>query len=229
MAKNDANFDALMHLAAEQSLQDGLEEFDAADISGVSVSGITSRKIRTKILLHRIRDSKALRYAKYAVLVFAAAVTLLFAAMMCIQPIRAGFRNMMMYRCDKYVSVRFFREDGVEYPRELERFYLPSDLPEGWVTEPFMMDSQTAIHRITGADGESVWCYQAVFRENRDSFRFDEETETKEMTLPDGTPAYLLISPSGDCHLTWAREYEFVLYGESVSEEILIEIAESMQ
>ena len=49
------------------------------------------------------------------------------------------------------------------------------------------------------------------------------------MTLTDGTPAYLLISPSGDCRLTWAREYEFVLYGENVSEEILLKIAESMQ
>ncbi len=229
MTKNDKNFHILLELAARRCMEKELADFDALDISDVTVSDRTVRKVRNRILMQKIRDTRILLYAKRIIIAVMAIITVTFAGAMCIQPIRAAFWNAVITWYEKYVEVQFVEEAEVEYPETIEKRMLPTYLPDGWTIEILYEDDLLIMYQVIGTDGEVIGYDQIVYS-SKDSIWYDNNNcVNSEIILKNGNAAQLFTCEDDSYVITWLNQYMFTATSLNIPFETVLNIINSIK
>jgi len=130
MTNNERNFDILMKLAVDKCMEDEIAEFDALDTSDITVPEKTRRKVMNTLRMKYLRESLGVQIMKRITVACLAIVTVLFAAAMSIQPIRAAFWEAVVTWYEDYIAIRMEKDPEVDYPKVIEERILPENLPE---------------------------------------------------------------------------------------------------
>lgn len=225
---NESNMRVILKLAAEQCLDEDVAAFDALDISDITVS----RKTRNRVLR---AASKAQTDAswhiftqvlKKAAVICLVTVSLLFAAAMSIEPVRAAFWEAIVTWYDEYIGINFDYEDEGYIPTKIERVILP-DIPEGWETVELTSDSVTVFYMIYGTEGEYI-TYQQMTSDDGEIWVDNTDCIFEMILLNEKYDAYLCTHNDGRYQIIWKNRYVFAISGENVDLDVLIGIAETI-
>lgn len=228
MTKSDTNFDILMKLAVNKCMEDEIALFDSLDVSEVTVSDKTRRKVTMTLRRQSIRNSAWLQMTKRVVVACLVFVTVFFASAMCIQPVRAAFWNAIVTWYEEYIGIVFEREEEIEYPTTIEERILPEFLPEGWTIDVLDESEYSNEYMLTGPLNELVFYRQGIVDET-ETWYDNTECKINIITIHEQTDAYWIRYTDGSNTLTWKEQYIFTLAGLDVSKEILVEIAEAIE
>ena len=222
MVKNDTNFDVLMKLAVDRCMGDEIALFNSLDTTGVTVSSKTKRKVMNAIKLHNLRKSVLFKVTKRVTVACLAVVTVIFSIAMCIQPIRAAFWNAIVQWYEDYIGIRYEVVEN-DYPKIIEKKMLPQSLPEGWTIEILDECDFSVNYLISGTNGETIYYDQKIV--STEEIWFNNKDCVEEKILLNNIEAYIYSYSYNNGNLIWKDDYIFILSGENVSKEILIEIA----
>lgn len=228
MTKSDTNFDILMKLAVNKCMEDEIALFDSLDVSEVTVSDKTRRKVTMTIRRQSIRNSAWLQMTKRVAVACLVFVTVFFASAMCIQPVRAAFWNAIVTWYEEYIGIVFEREDEIEYPTTIEERILPESLLDGWTIEVLVESIASNEYMLSGPSNEIVFYSQDIVDE-AEMWYDNTDCVVNKITIHDQTEAYWIHYADGSNTITWKEQYIFTLVGLDVSKEILVEIAETIK
>ncbi len=222
--ENNADFKIAMKLAAMMSLDDMTAEYEGLDLSDVNLNEKTARKIRRASKMSRFREScRALSLNKVAVAVLLAG-TILFTAVMCIQPVRAALWDVIVTWYEDYISMTF--EAPAEYPKIIEQVKMP-EVPDGWKIDIIDEDKISVAAEIIGPKEEVIIYQQRVYTD--DEIWVDNTgCSIDEIELENDIKAYLYSYEDGRCYIFWVNDYEFSIVGDNITSEKLIEMANSV-
>lgn len=226
MVKNDASFDILMKLVVNKCMEDEIALFNSLDTSEVNVSSKTNRKIRNAIKLTSLRKSVLFKATKFAATAILTAVTIVFSTAMCIQPIRAAFWTAIVQWYENYIGIRYEINEN-DYPKIIEKKVVPKSLPDGWTIEVLDECDISVNYLIFGINGEAIYYEQKIV--NTEEIWFNNKECVVEKVSLNNIEAYVYSYFDNLTDLIWKDEYVFILSGEQVSKETLIQIAETMQ
>lgn len=225
MTKSDTNFDILMKLAVNKCMEDEIALFDSLDVSEVTVSDKTRRKVTMTLRRQSIRNSAWLQMTKRVVVACLVFVTVFFASAMCIQPVRAAFWNAIVTWYEEYIGIVFEKGEEIEYPTTIEERILPESLPDEWEIEVLVESIVRNEYMLSGPSNEIVLYSQNIVDE-AEMWYDNTDCEVNEITIHDQTEAYWIHYADGSNTITWRGKYIFTLAGLDVSKEMLVEIAE---
>ncbi len=227
MTNNERNFDILMKLAVDKCMEDEIAEFDALDTSDITVTEKTRRKVMNTLRMKYLRESLGVQIMKRLIVACLAIVTVLFAAAMSIQPIRAAFWEAVVTWYEDYIAIRMEKDPEVDYPKVIEERILPENLPEGWRIEVFSEDKVFGVYHIYGPDGEYIVYNQIVVTDAVPWFN-NKDCVVEEIMIKDNVEGYLLTYSDDDIIVYWIEQYEFSLSGRNVPKEQLLQIAKEL-
>ena len=227
MTNNERNFDILMKLAVDKCMEDEIAEFDALDTSDITVSDKTRRKVMNTLRMKYLRESIGFQITKRITVACLAIVTVLFAAAMSIQPIRAAFWEAVVTWYEDYIAIRIEKDPEVDYPKVIEERILPENLPDGWRMEVFSEDKAGGLYQIYGTNNEYI-VYQQMVVTDAVPWLDNKDCVVKEIMIKDNVEGYLLTYSDGDIIVYWIEQYEFSLSGRYVSKEQLLQIAKKL-
>lgn len=221
---NETGFEALLKHAAKECLDADVAIFNALDVSDVAVS-----KRTTKRILRAIRQgsgrSRATALVKRAAMISLVTLSVLFASAMCIEPVRAAVWDVIVSWYDKYIGISFVDSVTEDTPDSIETVLMP-DVPEGWEAVELVSDPVTACYLMYGTQGEYVTYQQMVIDS---SIGVDNNGCTIEEILLNGQyDAYLLVYEDGRYKIVWENLYAFIVSGENIAFDVLVDIAESV-
>lgn len=224
---SEENFNLLLRLATNQSMDADMELFDSLDTSDITFNEKAEKRILRAI---RHDNTEAVRKKWLNAIQRVAAVVLIvtttfFAMAMCIEPVRAAFINAIVTWYEDYVSI-WFGEKDADAPKTIEKEYTIANLPDGWTMEKISEDSLSVVHMLYGPDGEMVVFQQSV--QTGSDVLYDNDCYENSIPLKQDIIATVLEYEDGRVCLTWRADYEFCLDGENVSRDVLISIANSM-
>ncbi len=224
MINNDTEFKIALKLASMMALDDMTAEYDDLDLSDVVVNEKTARKIRRASRMARLKESCiALSLNKVAVAVLLAG-TILFTAMMCIQPVRAALWETIVTWYEDFVGMIFEAPD--EYPKIIEKVKIP-EVPDGWNIEKMDEDKISVTYILTGSDDEFIMYQQMVYT-NDEIWVDNTGCSINEIELENGTKAQLYSYEDGRYHIYWVNDYVFSIMGENITSEMLIKMANNI-
>ncbi len=227
MTNNERNFDILMKLAVDKCMEDEIAEFDALDTSDITVPEKTRRKVMNTLRMKYLRESIGFQITKRITVACLAIVTVLFAAAMSIQPIRAAFWEAVVTWYEDYIAIRMEKDPEVDYPKVIEERILPENLPEGWRIETVSEDKAGGRYHMYGTDGEYI-IYKQMVVTDTSSWYDNTDCIIEEITIDDNVKGYLLTYSNGDIVVYWMERYKFSLLGRNTFEELLIQIAKDI-
>ena len=227
MTNNERNFDILMKLAVDKCMEDEIAEFDALDTSDITVPEKTRRKVMNTLQMKYLRESIGFQITKRITVACLAIVTVLFAAAMSIQPIRAAFWEAVVTWYENYLAIRIEKDPRIDYPKVINERILPEDLPEGWKIDVIGEDKVGGMYEIYGTAEEYIVYEQIVFT-GRYVWYDNTDCTIDEILINGDTTAYLLTYLDGDIAIHWVDRYEFSLFSENSSHEQIIIIAENI-
>ena len=227
MTNNERNFDILMKLAVDRCMEDEIAEFDALDTSDITVPEKTRRKVMNTLRMKYLRESLGVQIMKRITVACLAIVTVLFAAAMSIQPIRAAFWEAVVTWYEDYIAIRMEKDPEVDYPKVIEERILPENLPEGWRIEVFSEDKAGGMYHMYGPNDEYI-VYQQIVVTNAVPWFDNKDCVVKEIMIKDNVEGYLLSYSDGDIIVYWIGQYEFSLSSRNVSKEQLLQIAKEL-
>ncbi len=224
MINNDTEFKIALKLASMMALDDMTAEYDDLDLSDVVVNEKTARKIRRASRMARLKESCiALSLNKVAVAVLLAG-TILFTAMMCIQPVRAALWDTIVTWYEDFVGMIFEAPD--EYPKIIEEVKIP-EVPDGWKNEKMDENKISVTYILTGLDDEYILYQQRVYTDD-EIWVDNTRCSIDEIELEDGTKAQLYSYEDGRLNIYWVSDYAFSIECENITRELIIEIANSI-
>ena len=225
---SEENFNLLLRLATNQSMDADMELFDSLDTSDITFNEKAEKRILRAI---RHGNTAAVRKKWLNAIQRVAAVVLIvtttfFAMAMCIEPVRAAFINAIVTWYEDYVSI-WFGEKDADAPKTIEKEYTIANLPDGWTMEKISEDSLSVVHMLYGPDGEMVVFQQSV---QTGSDIFYDSTDCSESTsvLESGITVTVLEYEDGRVCLVWRADYEFSLTGDNVSLISLINLGNNL-
>ena len=227
MTTNERNFDILMKLAVDRCMEDEIAEFDALDTSDITVTEKTRWKVMNTLRMKYLRESLGVQIMKRVAVACLAIVTVLFAAAMSIQPIRAAFWEAVVTWYEDYIAIRMEKGPDVDYPKVIEERILPENLPEEWRIETVSEDKVGGRYHIYGSNGEYI-IYRQMVVTDASSWYDNTDCVIEEIMIDDNIRGYLLTYSDGDIVVYWMEQYKFSLLGRDTSEEQLIQIAKNI-
>lgn len=227
MTTNERNFDILMKLAVDKCMEDEIAEFDALDTSDITVTEKIRRKVMNALRMKYLCESIGVQIMKRITIACLAIVTVLFAAAMSIQPIRAAFWEAVVTWYEDYIAIRMEKDPDVDYPKVIEERILPENLPEGWRIEIVSENKASGRYHMYGSDGEYI-IYKQMVATDTSSWYDNTDCAIEEITIDDNVSGYLLTYSDGDIIVYWMEQYKFSLLGRDTSKELLIQIAKDI-
>ena len=225
-----SEFETIIGLGAEKWLDNEIDVMNSLDVSEYTLSGSMDRQIRSIIRRNSRKERWApvFHYAKIAGIILVSVISILFAAAMMIQPVRAAFFNAIVQWYDNYVAIRFVSEEDV--PTKIEEVKYPSYLPEGWQIELDYQGKVTVESTLFNPSDGAVIYYEQTVHSSRNEIWFDNtDAVVTEVYLNGQQPAHLFSYEDGSFALSWNDVYDFSLISDQCSLDLLLKIAESIQ
>lgn len=231
MNTNNQYFDVLFVVGARDLLKEDIEIAHSTDIKNTIISKRVLLRIRRKIKAYDIESRwlesvpKLFRRIVVAILV---ACTVSFGMCMSVQAIRGEIIDTILKYYDEFVAVFFVTEE--KPPNTIEVFREPELYVNG--TERNVAIQVDEIYLINYfRNGELVIEYKQMLI-TEGVFHFDSENcEVSNIKISGGN-AYLLNYKDGKNAITWHDDqyaYSLISFDQSIEENILIKIAESVE
>ena len=225
-----SEFETIIGHGAEKWLDDEIDVMTNLDVSEYTLSDNMDRRIRSSIRRNSRKERWApvFHYAKIAGIIFVSVISILFAAAMMIQPVRAAFFNAIVQWYDNYVAIRFVSEE--DFPTTIEEVKYPTYLPEGWQIELDYQGIGGADYKIVNRTGDIVICVEQSPYNQADEIWFDNtEAEITDILLNGQYTAQLITYQDGNYALTWNNIYNYNLISYQCDLELVLLIADSIQ
>jgi hypothetical protein len=224
-----SEFETIIGLGAEKWLDDEIDVMTHLDVSEFTLSDSMDRRIRSHIRRNNRKErwSLVLRYVKIAGIILVSVISILFAAAMMIQPVRAAFIDAIVQWCDNYIGIRFTMDE--EVPTVIEEIKYPTYLPDGWIIEDGFTSKIGADYVITDGMNKQIYIEQHVINSHEEIWYDNVEAMISDVVLSPNISAKLISYPDGMIILTWENQYIYEITDYDGEVELLIHIAESMQ
>lgn len=209
--------------AARLCLDEEVAAFDCIDTAGIKVSRRTAARILRAI--RASRSTFARRFGRAAAC-FLIALSLLFAAAMCIEPIRASILNAVLTWYEEYVAVRFVAP-AEDTPSRICETILP-DIPSKWETEEIVCDDTMVFFVYHTPQGQHA-SFQQMPRSDSAVIALDNtDCTVQEIFLNNRYSAQLFSYADGRYSIAWDNRYVFIVDGKDIDLDVLLRMAESV-
>jgi hypothetical protein len=225
-----SEFETIIGLGAEKWLDDEIDVMTNLDVSEFTLSDKMERHIRSSIQRNSRKEkwTPVFHCAKIAGIILVSVISILFAAAMMIQPVRAAFFDAIVQWYDDYIAIRFVPEEDV--PTKIEEVKYPTYLPKGWQIELNYQGIGGADYKIVNQKGDIVIYIEQSPHNQVDEIWFDNtDAEITEILLNKQYSAQLITYNDGNYALTWNNIYNYYLISYQCDLELVLRIAESIQ
>ena len=225
-----SEFETIIGLGAEKWLDDEIDVMTHLDVSEFTLSDSMDRRIRSSIQRNSRKEMWApvFHHAKIAGIILVSVISILFAAAMMIQPVRAAFFNAIVQWYDNYIAIRFVSEEDV--PTTIQEVKYPTYLPDGWRIDLNRQGTGSVQYTIYNSEDTAVvYCQQTIFSPDDEMWFDDTDATIEEIILNGGKKAQLIKYKEGDYALTWADNYSYSFFGVQCDMEVLIQLAGSVK
>lgn len=224
---SDRQLDIALWFALQDCFEDEIAEMDAIDPADYPVSEKTKRKFKRALdkamrqETWKIAIPRPLKKVAVIVLVLA---TVLFTAMMAAPTVRAAVWDVIVKWYDQYIGVKFNPEEDA--PTTVQEVILPADLPNGWIIERIMDGMYEIESVIISPEGDEYFLSQYV--NGTDEFWQDNtDLEISDIEIKPNVVGKLFRNDDV-VSLYWTNRYLFVISGDAVNKQTLIELAQRM-
>lgn len=208
--------------AARLCLDEEVAAFDCIDTAGIKVSRRTAVRILRAI--RAPRSTFARRFGRAAAC-FLIALSLLFAAAMCIEPVRASILNAILTWYEEYVAVRFVAP-AEDTPTSICEVILP-DAPEGWESEEISSNRGLVFFLFRSPKGQCL-SFQQMITDDTPVWLDNTDCTVQEIFLNNRHSAQLFTYTDGRYSIIWENRYTFLLTGKDIDLDVLLRMAESV-
>lgn len=225
-----SEFETIIGLGAEKWLDDEIDVMTHLDVSEYTLSESMDRQIRSSIRRNSRKERWApvFHYAKIAGIILVSVISILFAAAMIIQPVRAAFFNAIVQWYDDYIAIRFDYEE--EVPTKIEEVKYPTYLPEGWQIELDFQGTVSVEATLFDPINGAVLYYKQIVHSSDNEIWFDNtDAVITEVVLNGQHPAQLISYDDGNYALSWNNVYDYSLVSDHCDLDMLLKVAESIQ
>jgi len=224
---SDTEFGIALKLAAGRCVAADEELFMSLDISDTEVSPRVREKIMRAARLDEWKFVRqlALKIVKTASLLVMSAVVLIFAAAMCIQPIRAAFLDAVRTWYEDYISIEF---EEKEFTGEFQAM-LPTYIPKDWYVFKEQINEVSVEYIIKNGDGRELG-YTQHKSDTTLNILIDNTNCTEEIiALKNGEEAYLYKHDDNSYHIIWMDKYKFEIFTNGLELKQLMKIVNSIK
>lgn len=201
---------------------------EVAALSRLDVDGVTvSRRTVARVLrAARAATAPLARRVGKAAACFLVALSLLFASLLCIEPIRAEVIRAVLTWYEEYVRVRIFAPDE-EFPTKNIEIILP-DVPAEWEVTEVSCDDYLVLYLYHAPQGQRVSYNQIPWNDSTVSNYDNTDCTVQEIDLSGRHIAQLLSYADGRFALIWENRYVFSLFSTDIDLDTLLAMAESV-
>ena len=207
--------------AARLCLDEEVAAFDCIDTAGIKVSRRTAARILRAI--RAPRSTFARRFGRAAAC-FLIALSLLFAAAMCIEPVRASILNAVLTWKEECVAVRLI-PSGEETPPRIYETILP-DVPDEWESEEIVCDDVMVFFVYHTPQGQHA-SFEQMITDETPVWLDNTDCTVREIFLNNRYGAQLFTYTDGRYSIIWENRYTFLVIGKDIDLDILLRMAES--
>ncbi len=222
----DRQLDIALRLAVNDCFREDVAAMQAAEATDYPVSD-AARKRFSRAFRKRKQSPAAggvPRLLKTAAIVILIIGTVLFSAMIGMQPVRAAMWNMIVHTYGPYLGIQFQREAGM--PETIEETVLPRGLSDDWRVEERISLPTAKDHMISGPAGELYFFGQNTVGSDDVWIKNDMlSVESVHITKNVEGKLYLYEDKA---LLVWCDRYMFVLWGDADARDRIIGLAQDM-
>lgn len=209
--------------AARLCLDEDVAAFDAPDTTDVTISRKESARI-----LRLIRASGKRRSGHFgkAAACFLLVFSLLFAAAMCIEPVRAAILHAILNFYEDCIHV-WIAAPETKTPDKILEVLLP-DVPDDWTAEEIVCDDTDVIYIYRTPDGQHASFQQMPWSDSAVIALDNTDCTVREIRLNRRLTAQLFTYADGRYALVWENRYTFIADGTNIDLDCLLAMAKSV-
>ena len=226
----DKQLDMVLRMASQYCYEDDIAMMKAVDTKDYPMTEKIRKRFDRMLKKSERRErweglkSEIPKPVKKVAVIVLIIGTLLFTGMMTIQPVRAAIVDVIIRWYDQYIGILFTVEQDV--PTEIENIVLPRNLTAEWEVKQLISEVMAVEHILVTPDGERFRLSQIVIGQE-EQWIDNEDVSIKKVHISDKIDGMLYLYPDR-LTLIWKDEYAFILRGQTVSEDTLIQIANNM-
>ena len=226
----DKQLDMALRMASQYCYEDDIAMMKAIDMKDYPMTEKIRKRFNRMIRKSERRERREILniaipnpIKKVAIIVLVIG-TLLFTGMMTIQPVRAAIVDVIIRWYELYIGVLFTVEQ--DEPTEIENIVLPRNLTPEWEVKQLISEVMAVEHILVTPDGERLRLSQIVIGQE-EQWIDNEDVSIKKVHISEKIDGMLYSYPDR-LTLIWKDKYAFILRGQTMSEDKLIQIAINM-